>query len=1064
MATNRTYNPDDDDSLLEGGPQADGPRGEADLTRYTLGETLGEGGMGVVRRGLDTRLGREVAIKVLTHQNATAQARFVAEAKVTAALEHPNVVPVHDIGIDEDGRPFLVMKWVRGRSLAALIGHLDQHDALDTFRKVCDAVAFAHARGVLHRDIKPENVMVGEFGEVTLLDWGLAYSMGRAPEGGSQVAGTPAYMAPEQVTGHLDALDVRTDVYGLGAVLYELMVHAPPFAGPTKEVLTLVKQGELAAPRRRRPGVSRELEAIILRAMSARPEDRYPSVLALRADIDAVLAHRPLLGVRSTWGERLTKWATRHRAAVRAAGAVGAAALVVLLVGVWMYTQAVGDARDVAVAEAERARQAELDALRGLLRAQVGRADALILQEEHAEAARALAEAERALSETSATSRAQVDRRALDLAWSAHTLDGPLPVAICRPHGDNPVHTVSLGPDHQRAVSFGGDGRLVEWDLADCSERGALSVEGSTGLAAARVGDKGAEVIVSVPGGVRVGRLAGGWSPIIAVAGPLWRVGFDAVGPWVANDDGVSYVLNGALTPLPGPGVERWTPGPSPETALAVTTGATPHAGGVWIDGVEKLHLMGANDVAVTDDLSIALLATSMGVEAHDLHAGTRLWYRDGDPTRRVGVAPGGRLGWRLGFDSALKVFGLRDGVALGHFVGPAEVLTVAVTEDARIVTLGGLSGEVHVFLRPLRDARRLPLTAEVSQGVAVSPDGERVVVTDEDGVVTLADLPTGAVLWRWTDTSKQAARQVAFSPDGRRIAVAKREAGIVVLSVATGQAEQLVPLPQKVVAVDWAGADRLVTVTGDGALWTIRPDDGATRRLGVFINGASWDVTAIGEDRAVIAGHLDAKGERLVVDLNTATVLLRMQGEATAYHHAISPDGHTLAVGNQRGELELWDLRSGALTRTLQADGGPTMAVAYSPDGALIATAGFSERVMIWDAVTGERLRAEAQHKGPALNLCFTPDGAALLSTGADGGISVLPLTFHTRWAEAVADLGRGAIPRADALARLGWWEPLHAALDAAVAAGGEDDPVARARASWMLTGDESAIQALIR
>ncbi|MBK7757955.1 MAG: protein kinase [Deltaproteobacteria bacterium] len=979
-------------------------------------------------------------------------------------MEHPNVVPVHDIGVDDEGRPFLVMKWVRGRSLSALTGHLELHEALDTFRKVCDAVAFAHARGVLHRDIKPENVMVGEFGEVTLLDWGLAYSLGRAQTGGSQVAGTPAYMAPEQVAGRLDALDVRTDVYGLGAVLYELMVHAPPFAGPTQEVLTQVQEGVLPSPRRRRPSISRELEAIILRAMSPRPEDRYPSVLALRADIDAVLAHRPLVGVRSTWGERLTKWATRHRDAVRAAGAVAAAALALLLVGVWMYTRAVGDARDLAVAEAERARQAELDALRGLLRAQVGRADALILQEEHAEAAQALAEAERALAETSPTSRARVDRRALDLAWSAHTLEGPLPVAICRPHGDQQVNALSVSPDHQRAVSFGGDGRLVEWDLIDCAERGALSVEGSSGLAATRASADGAEVIVSVPGGVRVGRLGGGWSPLIPVTGPLWRVGFDAVGPWVANAEGVAYVVNGALTPLPGVGVQRWSPGPSPGTALAVTTGSTPHAGGVWINGVEKVQRMGANDVAVTDDLSLALIATSMQVEAINLNTNTPLWVRDGDPTRLVGVAPGGRLGWRLGFDSALKVFDLYNGVALGHFVGPELVLTVATNEDARILALGGKNGEVHVFLRPLRGARRLPLTKGVSQGVAVSPDGERVVVTDEDGEVTLADLPTGAVLWRWRDTTGQAARQVAFSPDGSRIAVAKREAGLVVLGVATGEAEQTVPLPQKVVAVDWAGPDRLVTVTGDGALWTVRPDDGTTRRLGVYLKGASWDVTALGDDRVVIAGHLDAEGERLVIDLNTASVLLRMQGAAPAYHHAISPDGRTLAVGNQLGEVELWDLQTGARTRTLQADGGPTMAVAFSPDGALLATAGFSERVMIWDAVTGERLRAEAQHKGPALNLCFTPDGAALLSTGADGGIAVLPLTLHTRWAEAVADLRRGAIPRAQAIAALGWWEQLHAALDAAVAAGGQDDPLARARATWMLTGDNAAIEALIR
>ena len=1063
MANNRTYDPDDHDGSSS--EEAPGGRAPSDLGRYVLGETLGEGGMGVVRRGLDTRLGREVAIKVLTHHNAAAHARFVAEAKVTASLEHPNVVPVHDIGVDDDGRPFLVMKWVRGRSLTALTATLDEHDALDLFRKVCDAVAFAHARGVLHRDIKPENVMVGAFGEVTLLDWGLAYSMGRAPQGASQIAGTPAYMAPEQVSGQLDALDVRTDVYGLGALLYELMTRHAPFSGPAEEVLDQVRRGAPPSPRRRRPTLSRELEAIILRAMSPRPEERYPSVLALRADIDAVLTHRPLVGLRSTWGERLTKWATRHRAAVRAAGAVGAAALAVLLVGVWMYTRAVGDARDLAVAEAERARQAELDALRGLLRAQVGRADALVLQEQHAEAARALAEAERALAEASPSNRARIDRRALDLARSAHTLNSPLPVAICRPHGEAQVISVSLSPDHQRAASFGADGRLVVWDPADCAERGVLALDAVSRQAAVRADAEGAEVIVAVEGGVRLGRLGVGWSPLIPTAAPPWRVGIDAEGPWVADGGGgVSRVVNGALTPLPSPGVTHWTPGPSPAVALAITTGATPHAGGVWIDGVPRVERMGANDVAVTADLSTALIASSMRVEAYDLNAKATLWRHNGEPSRAVAVAPGERLGWRLGFDGALTVFNVRDGVGERHFVGPAEVLAVAASEDARLVALGGASGEVHVFLRPVQDGRRVPLTGTTSQGVAVSPDGARVAVTDERGVVTLADLPTGAILWRWEGATDQAARQVKFSPDGRQLAVAKREEGVIVLEVATGQAARVAPLPHKVVAVDWVGADRLVTVTGDGALWTVQPSDGATRRLGAYLDGASWDTTPIGADRVVIAGHLDADGERLVVDLNTGAVVLRLDGGAPAYHHAVSPDGRVLAVGNQRGEVELWDLERGALTRTLQADGGPTMAVAYSPDGALLATAGFSERVMIWDAATGERLRAEAQHSGPALNLCFTPDGGALLSTGADGGVAILPLTSHTRWAEAVADLGRGAILRAQAFARLGWWEQLNAALDAAVAAGGADDPRARARARWMLQRDEAAIEALIR
>ena len=202
--------------------------GPSTLPRYTLGDAIGAGGMGEVFTAHDRTLRRDIAVKVLRRAGPVARERFAAEAQVTAQLDHPNIVPVHDLGTLADGRPFLAMKHVRGASLREWLDRNPRPDLearLDVLRRVCDAMAFAHAQGVLHRDLKPENVMVGAFGEVLVMDWGLArpitptgstdagplhvdrFEAGalRTRDGG--VAGTPAYMAPEQAAGKLAELD-----------------------------------------------------------------------------------------------------------------------------------------------------------------------------------------------------------------------------------------------------------------------------------------------------------------------------------------------------------------------------------------------------------------------------------------------------------------------------------------------------------------------------------------------------------------------------------------------------------------------------------------------------------------------------------------------------------------------------------------------------------------------------------------------------------------------------------------------------------------------------------------
>lgn len=243
-------------------------RPDFSATRYELLEPIGRGGMGVVFRGRDRELDREVAIKITAWSTIEDAERLRAEARILARLEHPGIVPVHDVGRLPDGRVFTVMMLVRGDRLDARAAALPLLDRLRLFDRICETVAFAHARGLVHRDLKPANIMVGEHGQVLVLDWGLACSE-RAERVEGAGGGTEGYMAPEQASS---AVDLRADVYALGVILRDLVG--------------------------REARVPRPLASVITRATETRPDDRYQDPAALAADVRrfmdgaAVGAHR----------------------------------------------------------------------------------------------------------------------------------------------------------------------------------------------------------------------------------------------------------------------------------------------------------------------------------------------------------------------------------------------------------------------------------------------------------------------------------------------------------------------------------------------------------------------------------------------------------------------------------------------------------------------------------------------------------------------------------------------------------------------------------------------------
>jgi serine/threonine protein kinase/tetratricopeptide (TPR) repeat protein len=391
-------------------------------TRFRILRPHAMGGLGQVSVALDQELDRPVALKEIQDRHADEQesrARFVQEAEITGKLEHPGIIPVYGLGHDVAGRPFYAMRFVEGDSLKEAVEafHGDNklkkdpaerdsrlRELLRRFTDVCNAVAYAHSRGVLHRDLKPGNVMLGPYGETLVVDWGLAkpvrdvlsaesasadgsslmqgpirlsgQSGSRAETVAGSPIGTPAYASPEQLTGAMDRLGPATDIYGLGATLYSVLTgRLPVESNDLGELIRRVQRGEITPPRSIDTSIPKPLESICRRAMSVNPEDRYVSARALSKDVTKWLDDEPVTAYREPVSVRVGRWMRRHRTAMVGAAAAG-------LVG-FVGLGAVAAVQKVANERISLALQAET-------KAKIGARDALTRSEEAREQAEAV--------------------------------------------------------------------------------------------------------------------------------------------------------------------------------------------------------------------------------------------------------------------------------------------------------------------------------------------------------------------------------------------------------------------------------------------------------------------------------------------------------------------------------------------------------------------------------------------------------------------------------------------------------------------------------------------------
>jgi eukaryotic-like serine/threonine-protein kinase len=302
-------------------------------TKYRLLRELASGGMGTVYLAEDPELTRQVAIKVInvSEMNDDTRRRILREAQIIARLEHPGIVPVHDVGTLPDGRIYYAMKLVRGKRLDEYTRDVTSNkDRLRKFQAVCDAVAFAHSNGVVHRDLKPQNIMIGAFGEVLVLDWGVAKIVREHQPNFSEadtlplssnkarnfvngdetttqgiVIGTPNYMSPEQASGENRLVDERSDVYSLGSILYFLLTNQSPRLNTS--------DAPLLKPREINPKVTKAEQAVCLKAMSTERASRYSSAAELSSDIGSLLDANPVSAYRESPFEKTVRWVSKNR-------------------------------------------------------------------------------------------------------------------------------------------------------------------------------------------------------------------------------------------------------------------------------------------------------------------------------------------------------------------------------------------------------------------------------------------------------------------------------------------------------------------------------------------------------------------------------------------------------------------------------------------------------------------------------------------------------------------------------------------------------------------------------
>jgi len=1009
---------------------ADGDLPIDDPERYEQVAEQGRGGLGRVVRAVDKRLGRTVAVKELLRNDDWHEARFVREALITARLEHPGIVPVHEAGRWPNGAPYYVMKLVEGRTLKELMaGHTSWRERVELLPHIiaiADAVGYAHSEGVIHRDLKPSNVIVGSFGETIVIDWGLARDCKRdvpEPHGemaiatgsgvstvSGKIVGTPAYMAPEQARG--ESVDERADVYAIGAVLYELLAGKAPHADETPQsALDRVIAGPPAPLPHVAAGAPTELCDIVAKAMARQPGDRYANAKELAEDLRRFSTGKLVSAHAYTPWQIVTKKVKQHRGVVVVAAA---SAIALATMGVESFRKVVTE-RDIAQAERTNAVKAQGDAERINSELVLVQADTSLRKDPTA----ALAWLKRhKIHEGDTAQVVDIMDEAIALGVSRH---------VFRTTNNDWVFDAQFTPDGKTIVAAVRNGDVLRYDVVtgahqlighapSAPEALAISPDGNFALTGGTVGE-----VMAWP-------IDGGKPRTLVARGRMVNaIDFDPAGKkvLVERSSGPDDIV-----PL-GPGNGE-TVGPA--SAIKVSVAHADWSKRIVQIAPNQLTLGDGKTIVAQTERSIPFFKMSPHGDTLVLHDGTMVWI----------AAIGGPLEKLVPFNG--------------------ELVDVLWAPDGKSVVVYGKIPDMYLVDLATRTSRELRGHTDSIYMAQFTADSRGLLTAGDDQTARLWNLDDGSsIAWVGHNDDVYRAR---FSPNEELAATASLDGSIRLWAVPRKEPGVLAeghPITEMTSSADSA----LVTTEGAIARWQL---DQATREQ-LFATGPH-DGFGIGQpspDGTKLVVHkpgwvlelrsrdhapIELRGHKAVIshvewsrdshyvysasfdgtlrrwDATTGALTMLVQGEAPVRGFAVAADGRVAAqIGTEGFMLMIYPdgrqetlgtgpawcgtkaefepvrdrllihrcdnnlvLVDGKRVVVLPTEGYAVARVAFSPDGHQIAGAAADRTVRVWDD-TGRQLGTLRGHKDLVEDVAFAPDGRELASASYDRTIIIWQL-----------------------------------------------------------------------
>ena len=898
---------------------------------YEIGELLGRGGMGLVFKAVQTALKRPVALKIIisgAHAGAGERARFRTEAEAVARLHDQGIVQIYEVG-EQAGCPYLALEFVSGGSLAEQLNGtpMPPRRAAQLLLEVARAVQHAHEQGIVHRDLKPANVLLTESGVAKITDFGLAklLDVEQSQTHSGAVLGSPSYMAPEQAAGKVRAIGPATDVYALGAILYELLTGRAPFkAEIAMETLFQVQFTDPVSPSRLQPKLPRDLVTICLRCLQKEPHQRYASALALAEDLRRFLEGRPIRARPVGVPARMVKWARRPPAVA----ALGAGICLVMALGfagvTWQWREA-EDARTTADA-ARRTAEDRLYFNRIALAHEAWRGYQI-------------SQADRILEECLPTGD-QDDRRSWEWRYLRRLCRGSV---LTLPGHQYTVRGVAYSPDGRLLASCSGEwlkpvpGEVLVWD----AENGEL-------LHTFRGHSQAVHSVTFAPDGrllasagfdttVRLWDLSHPQDPAVVLEhhAPVFHIAFSPKGDLLAAGCADQAVR---IWDVPGRKVLRINR-EHPNNVFAVAFHPT-----------DCLIASGGQDVE-----AVRLWDPGTGADVRLLP-----WE---DDVRCLAFGADGKLLAAGSYRGALKVWDLSPGGAepLTHHLYAGAVSSVAFSPDGRRLAWSTGTGRVQIIdLRTGAEVQTLRGHDGAVCGVAFSPDGRRLATAGGDHRVRVWDaavpqeVQSVAQLGGWH-------YDCAFSPDGKSVALAKG------ISQSTPRRDTLVrvwDLEKRAWGKDfrWTanltsvayGKNQLAAGSDDGTvvLWNV-----ATGAVHHELKGHRGVVTGVAysPDGGQLASA-GADGTVRLWDTSTGQETRTVPGNGSPLSGvAYNPDRHLVAAAGADPTVRLWDAATGREVHALRGHAAAVSYVVFGPDGKRLASVDLDRTVRLWDVRTGQ-------------------------------------------------------------------------------------------------------------